>query len=95
MSLAPEIRRLENGAIDIDAYRRQAAALRGAAIRDALKVKAAFRVAATTVAIGLALAAAASVPKALAQTAHAHTIVGPSEVERSPGHLHGPFLQNI
>ncbi len=83
MSHAPEIRRLENGAIDIDAYRTQAAALRGAAIRDALKVKAAFRVAVTTLAIGLALAA--SVPKALAQTAHAHTIVGPSEVKWSPG----------
>ena len=79
MSHAPEIRRLENGAIDIDAYRRQAAALRGAAIRDALKLKAAFRVAVTTLAIGLALAAA--VPKALAQTAHPHTIVGPSEVK--------------
>jgi quercetin dioxygenase-like cupin family protein len=83
MSHAPEIRRLESGAIDIDAYRTQAAALRGAAMRDALKVKAAFRVAVTTLAIGLALAA--SVPKALAQTAHAHTIVGPSEVKWSPG----------
>ena len=83
MSHAPEIRRLKNGAIDIDAPRTQAAALRGAAIQDALKVKAAFRVVVTTVAIGFALAAAASVPKALAQTAHA--IVGPNEVKWSPG----------
>lgn len=83
MSHAPEIRRLKNGAIDIDVPRTQAAALRGAAIQDALKVKAAFRVVVTTVAIGFALAAAASVPKALAQTAHA--IVGPNEVKWSPG----------
>jgi quercetin dioxygenase-like cupin family protein len=86
MSHAPEIHRLKNGTIDIDVYRTQAAALRGAAIQDALKVKAAFRVALTTVMIGSALAAAAaSVPKAVAQTAHAHTIVGPNEVKWSPG----------
>jgi quercetin dioxygenase-like cupin family protein len=85
MSHIPEIRRVQSGVIDVDAYRARAAALRGAAIQDALKVKAAFRAVVTTAAIGLALAAAASVPKALAQTAHAHTIVGPNEVKWSPG----------
>ena len=85
MTHAPQIRRFKSGAIDFDFYRTQAAALRGAAIQDALKVKAAFRVAVTSAAIGLAVAASASVPEALAQAGHAHTVLGANEVKWSPG----------
>ena len=87
MTHGPEIRRFKSGAIDFDFHRTQAATLRSAAMRDAFNVKAALRVAATTAAIGLAVAAATAVPstQALAQAGHAHTILGASEVKWSPG----------
>jgi quercetin dioxygenase-like cupin family protein len=85
MTYGPEILRLTSGAINFDFHRTQVTALRGAAMQDAPKVKVAFRVALTTAAIGLVLAAAVPMPKALAQATHAHTIVGPNEVKWSPG----------
>lgn len=74
---------LENGVIDIDFYRTQATVLRGSAMRDVLKLKASFRIAVRTLAIGLAVAAAVSVPKALAQASNGHTIVGASDIKWS------------
>lgn len=85
MTHRPEIRGVKSGALDVDFHRTQATALRGAATQDSLKLKAVFRAAVTTVAIGFALAAAVSMPKALAQAGHAHTILGPNEVKWSPG----------
>jgi len=84
MSHATEIRGLKNGAIDIDAYRTQAVAVRRAAIRDAFKLKATFRVAVSTTAIGLAVAAAVSMSKALAQAGDGHRIVAANEIKWSP-----------
>ena len=83
MTHSPEIRRLNSGAIDF--YRTQAAALYRAAKQDVLQDRAAFRVVVAIAAISFALAGSASVPKALAQAGHAHTIVGPNEVKWSPG----------
>ncbi|MDP3675588.1 MAG: cupin domain-containing protein [Novosphingobium sp.] len=83
MPHAAGYRHLENDVIDVDFYRTQVTALRGAAMRDALKLKASFRIA-VTVAIGLAAAAAVSVPKALAQAGDGHTIVGASDIKWSP-----------
>lgn len=83
MSHGPGYRRLENGVIDVDFYRTQVTALRGSAMRDALKLKASFRIAVSTVAIGLAVAAAVSVPKTLAQASDGHTIVGASDIKWS------------
>lgn len=77
-------RRLTNGAIDFDFYRTQAVALRGAALRDAVKLKAALRIAASAVAVGLAVAAAISAPKALAQS-DGHTILSAADIKWSPG----------
>jgi len=83
MPHAAGYRHLENDVIDFDFCRTQVTALRGAAMRDAQKLKASFRIA-VTVAIGLAVAAAVSVPKALAQTGDGHTIVGASDIKWSP-----------
>ena len=84
MTHGSEIRRLNSGTINFDCYRKQAVALRGAAKQDALKIKAAIKAAVTTVAISLAIAAVPST-QALAQAAHAHTIVSPNDVKWSPG----------
>ncbi|WP_439544023.1 cupin domain-containing protein [Hyphomicrobium sp.] len=84
MSHAPGYRHLKYDVIEVDFYRTQVTAFRGAAMRDALKLTASFRIAVSTVAIGLALAAAASVPKVLAQAGDGHTIVGASDIKWSP-----------
>lgn len=63
MTDAPQVRRDGSGGIDFDFYRKQAVALRAAPMREAFKGKAAFKVAAVSVAAGLALAAAVSLPK--------------------------------
>jgi quercetin dioxygenase-like cupin family protein len=81
MSYAPGYRRFE--VIDVDFYRTQVTALRCAAMRDALKLMASLRVAASTFAMGLALATAVSVPKVLAQASDGHAIVGVSDIKWS------------
>ena len=85
MTNGPEIRRLKSGAIDFEFHRMQAATLRSAAMRDALKVKAAISVAVTIAAIGLAAATAVPSTQALAQAGHPHTVLGANEVKWSPG----------
>lgn len=84
MSHIPEYRRLSNGIIDVDFYRTQVTALSGAAMRDTLRLKAGVRIAASAIAIGLAVAAAVSAPKALAQAGDGHTILGVNDVKWSP-----------
>lgn len=81
MSYAPGYRRLD--VIDVDSYRTQVTALRGAEMRDASKLKAGFRIAVSIVAIGLAVAAAVFAPKAVAQAGDGHTIVGVSDIKWS------------
>jgi quercetin dioxygenase-like cupin family protein len=85
MSHAPGYRRLENDVIDVDFCRTQVTALRGSAMRDALQLKAGFRIAVSTVALGLAVAAAVFVPKAVAQASGGHNIVAPNDIKWSPG----------
>lgn len=78
MSHVPGYRSLEHG------RRTQITARRGALMRDPLKINACFRIAISTVAIGLAVAAAAAVPKTLAQSSDGHTMVGASDIKWSP-----------
>jgi quercetin dioxygenase-like cupin family protein len=85
MSHAPEYRCLGNGAIDVDFDRGEAIALRRAAMQDTFKPKAGFRTAVSTVALGLAVAAAVYPPTALAQASGGHTILGSSDIKWSPG----------
>lgn len=84
MSHAPECRRLSNGVIDVDFYRREAAAIRRTAMREAFNPKAGLKIAGCAVAIGLAAAAAISAPKALAQASDAHRILAANEIKWSP-----------
>jgi quercetin dioxygenase-like cupin family protein len=84
MSNIPGYRRLENGVINVDFYRSQAAGLRRVAMWDAFKLGAGFRIAASAVAVGLALAAAVSAPKARAQAGQGHIILGASDIRWSP-----------
>jgi len=83
MSHAAESRRLSNVVVDVDFYRTQATALYGAALRDAFRLKAGSRIAASTLAIGLAVAVVISAPKALAQ-GDGHTIVTANDIKWSP-----------
>ena len=85
MSHTTEYRRLKNGVVDVDFYRRQAAALRREAIRQAFSPKRAARIALITLAVSVAIAAGLSTSSALAQTAHGHNIVSASEIKWSPG----------
>jgi len=84
MAHAPEYRRLRNGVVDVDFYRTQATALRRAAMQDTFRLKVGFKIAASTLAIGLAIAAAVSVPKALAEIGYGHTVVAANDIQWSP-----------
>jgi len=78
MMHGPEICRFTSGAPSLDLGRIQAVALRGAAMWDVLKFKAAVRVTFTATAILFSLAAAGSMQGALAQE---HKIIAADEVK--------------
>jgi hypothetical protein len=62
MTQFPETRRRRDGSIDIDYYRAQAAAARGAALRDAFKLKASFGFAMITLTLIVCVTIVASSP---------------------------------
>jgi hypothetical protein len=62
MTHSHETRRHHDGSIDFDFYRTQAIALRAHAMRDGLKLKAAFRFALITLTMIVGVIIAASVP---------------------------------
>ena len=76
----PQYSRRKNGVSDVDFCRIQVTALRGAAIRDALQLKAGLRIVVGVAAILLAVAATA--PKALAQDRH--VTIAADDVKWSP-----------
>jgi quercetin dioxygenase-like cupin family protein len=82
MSHVPEYRRLGNGVVDF--HRGEAVARRRCAIWGRFQPQAAFRIAAGTLAIGIAAAFVVSVPKALAQAANGHSIFAANDIKWSP-----------
>ena len=80
-------RRLENGVLDVDFYRRQGATLRQATMRQAFNGKIGVRITVSAAVTSLAIASLLSMPTALAQIqhGHGHTMISANDLKWSPG----------
>jgi quercetin dioxygenase-like cupin family protein len=79
----PRYSRSKNGVSDVDCFRSQLTALRGAAMQDALQLKAGLRLVASAAAIMLAVTVTVSAPKALAQASNGHTMFIANDIKWS------------
>jgi hypothetical protein len=87
MSRMLQYRRLENGVVDVDFYRRRATALRRVAVQEAFSGNLRIKMTVSCLVVSLAVATMLTAPGATGQTrrAQGQTVISTGELTSSPG----------